>query len=133
MSDLIKRSDAISKTMKDTIYREDAIDAIKGNAYDNDDYIEINGYGAIEDIRALPSADTDISEYSDRLWKNAYERGKADRPQGKWIRTGRTNIYGGIEVQCSNCGDRVMVQHLEDEWYCRHCGADMGMKGVDDE
>lgn len=49
----------------------------------------------------------------------------ADRPQGKWIRTGRTNIYGGIEVQCSNCGDKVMVQHLEDEWYCRHCGADM--------
>jgi len=57
----------------------------------------------------------------------------ADRPQEKWIRTGRTNIYGGIEVQCSNCGDRVMVQHLEDEWYCRHCGADMGMKGADDE
>jgi len=56
----------------------------------------------------------------------------ADRPQGEWIRTGRTNIYGGIEVQCSNCGDRVMVQHLEDEWYCRHCGADMGMKGADD-
>ena len=57
----------------------------------------------------------------------------ADRPQGEWIRTGRTNIYGGIEVQCSNCGDKVMVQHLEDEWYCRHCGADMGMKGEDDE
>ena len=52
---------------------------------------------------------------------------------GEWIRTGRTNIYGGIEVQCSNCGDRVMVQNLEDEWYCRHCGADMGMKGADDE
>lgn len=57
----------------------------------------------------------------------------ADRPQGEWTRTGRTNIYGGIEVQCSNCGDKVMVQHLEDEWYCRHCGADMGMKGADDE
>lgn len=44
--------------MKDTIYREDAIEAIKGNSYaGDDDYIEINGYGAIEDIRALPSAD----------------------------------------------------------------------------
>ena len=62
-----------------------------------------------------------------------FEADKADRPQGEWLRTGRTNIYGGIEVQCSNCGDRVMVQHLEDEWYCRHCGADMGMKGADDE
>jgi len=56
-----------------------------------------------------------------------------DRPKGEWIRTGRTNIYGGIEVQCSNCNDKVMVQHLEDERYCRHCGADMGMKGADDE
>ena len=56
----------------------------------------------------------------------------ADIPQGEWIRTGRTNIYGGIEVQCSNCGDKVMIQHLEDEWYCRHCGADMGMRGADD-
>ena len=56
----------------------------------------------------------------------------ADR-KGEWIRTGRTNIYGGIEVQCSNCGDKVMVQHLEDEWFCRHCGADMGMKGADYE
>ena len=55
------------------------------------------------------------------------------RPKGEWKRTGRTNIYGGIEVQCSNCGDKVMVQHLEDEWYCRHCGADMGMKGAEDE
>lgn len=66
-------------------------------------------------------------------YQRGYENGKADRPQGEWIRTGRTNIYGGIEVQCSNCGDKVMVQHLEDEWYCRHCGADMGMKGADDE
>ena len=62
-----------------------------------------------------------------------FEADKADRPQGEWIRTGRTNIYGGIEVQCSHCKDKVMVQHLEDEWYCRHCGADMGMKGADDE
>ena len=57
----------------------------------------------------------------------------SDRPQGEWIRTGRTNIYGGIEVQCSHCKDKVMVQHLEDEWYCRHCGADMGMKGEDND
>ena len=88
----------------------------------------------------LPNGKTAVFEY------DACEIGKitlecmdelmgmiADRPQGEWIRTGRTNIYGGIEVQCSNCNDKVMVQHLEDEWYCRHCGADMGMKGADDE
>ncbi len=43
--------------MSDLIRREDAIEAIKGNSYLDDDYIEINGYGAIDDIRALPSAD----------------------------------------------------------------------------
>ena len=43
--------------MSDLIKREDAIEAIKGNSYLYDDYIEINGYGAIKDIRALPSAD----------------------------------------------------------------------------
>ena len=60
-----------------------------------------------------------------------FETDKADRPQGEWIRTGRTNIYGGIEVQCSHCKDKVMVQHLEDEWYCRHCGADMRKDGAE--
>ena len=42
---------------------------------------------------------------------------------GHWIRTGRANVYGGIELICSECGDHVMVQHIEDELYCRHCGA----------
>ena len=99
--------------MSDLIRREDAIKAIEElpNAYNgwSDAYDKAYIIGTLEEV---PSA---------------------DRPQGEWIRTGRTNIYGGIEVQCSNCGDRVMVQHLEDEWFCRHCGADMGMKGADDE
>lgn len=29
-------------------------------------------------LKDLPSAETDLSDYSDRLWKNAYERGKAE-------------------------------------------------------
>ena len=96
--------------MSDLIKREDAIKA----TWKEPTYADpINILTEVRDrIEAIPSA---------------------DRPQGEWIRTGRTNIYGGIEVQCSNCNDKVMVQHLEDEWYCRHCGADMGMKGADDE
>ena len=101
--------------MKDTIYKEDAIKALRERWARTTSYDGIGediGEECEEVIEAIPSA---------------------DRPQGEWIRTGRTNIYGGIEVQCSNCGDKVMVQHLEDEWYCRHCGADMGMKGADDD
>ena len=99
---------------KDIIYREDAIWWVKTecNPYGKPTLDFESGKKVIEHLEHMPSA---------------------DRPQGEWIRTGRTNIYGGIEVQCSNCNDKVMVQHLEDEWYCRHCGADMGMKGADDE
>lgn len=93
----------------DTIKRSDAIKAVWGDDINpNEDGMVFEAQSHIDrDIRLIPSA----------------------RPKGEWIRTGRTNIYGGIEVQCSNCGDKVMVQHLEDEWFCRHCGADMRPKG----
>ena len=38
----------------------------------------------IDLIDNAPTID-DLSEYSDKLWKQAYERGKAERPQGEWI------------------------------------------------
>lgn len=44
---------------------------------------------------------------------------------GHWIITGGTNVFGGTEIVCSECHDRVMVQQVEDELYCRHCGAKM--------
>lgn len=47
------------------------------------------------------------------------------RNTGYWLRTGRDNVYGGFEVECSECGDTVMITHIEDELYCRHCGAKM--------
>ena len=49
-----------------------------------------------------------------------------ERKEGKWIRTGRTNIYGGEELMCPFCGDRLMVQNIEYELYCRQCGALLG-------
>ncbi len=106
--------------MSDLIKREDAIKALRleypmmplFKAMREEWALRTEGFRRAEEvIMRLPSAER----------------------KGEWIRTGRTNIYGGIEVQCSNCGDKVMVQHLEDEWYCRHCGADMGVKGADDE
>ena len=49
-----------------------------------------------------------------------------ERKVGEWIRTGRTNVYGGEELICPFCGDRVMVQNIEYELYCRQCGALLG-------
>ena len=48
-----------------------------------------------------------------------------ERKTGHWLRTGRNNVFGGFEVECSECGDTVMIMHIEDELYCRHCGAKM--------
>lgn len=42
---------------------------------------------------------------------------------GYWLRTGRTNVYGGFEVECSVCNDNVMITNIEYEHYCRNCGA----------
>ena len=60
--------------MADLIDRKMAIDAVR-SYYDECDEQE----ESIEErIERLPSADIDLSGFSDKLWKTAYERGKAD-------------------------------------------------------
>lgn len=49
-----------------------------------------------------------------------------ERKRGKWIRHYEVrNVYGGIYIECSECGEKYIVQHIEDEKYCRNCGAKM--------
>ena len=46
-----------------------------------------------ESLAVLPTADTDMSEYSDRLWKMAYERGKNEGiVQCKYCKWSRCHI-----------------------------------------
>lgn len=54
----------------DLISRQDAIEAVDETWW--------NARGIRKAIESLPSADTDMSKYSDRLWEAAYERGKAE-------------------------------------------------------
>lgn len=56
-----------------------------------------------------------------------------ERKIGEWIRTGRTNVYGGEELMCPFCGDRVMVQYIEYELYCRQCGALLGDRVMEED
>ena len=72
----------------------------------------------IERFMDLPTAD--LSEYCDKLWKTAYERGKAEAhpKKGKWV-----PLTDGWAV-CSVC------EHLERaaglKWrFCPNCGARM--------
>ena len=65
----------------------------------------------------------DLSEYSDKLWKKAYERGKAEgRKTGHWIKTISENGVTSA-ARCSECGfgdNRYMLFR-----YCPNCGAKM--------
>lgn len=60
--------------MDDLISREQALDAIH-DWKPSDVFDEFNPTTAFTIIYALPSANTDLSGYSDRLWKSAYDRG----------------------------------------------------------
>ena len=82
---------------------------------------------AIEVLEELPSASAEFSTFSDKLWKIAYERGKAEgRKKGKWQWCGNHHL-------CSECDEWALTRWDEDECdevdiltdYCHNCGADM--------
>lgn len=56
----------------------------------------------------------------------AVEALKKQRPHGEWIKTGRTNIYGGFEIECSHCHNKLMVSPKRwevGENFCDVCGS----------
>jgi hypothetical protein len=57
----------------DCISREAAIDTVVDAMMNGADADMVEGL-----IYMLPSAQPDLSEYSDKLWRSAYERGKRD-------------------------------------------------------
>ena len=61
----------------DCISRQAAIDSICRTVCDNPEICE-SPCDEIKVLEIMPSAQPDISEYSDKLWKAAYERGKAE-------------------------------------------------------
>jgi len=104
--------------MGDLISRQAAIDAVDIKN------LHRGIVDALQNILSeLPSAqpDYDLSGYSDRLWKSAYERGKAEAQRtGRWIidRDSTGCMYG----RCTSCG---MKQYAGRTKYCPNCGARM--------
>ena len=93
--------------MSDLIERQAAIDMIE--EYFNGLPIAVH-YDMLAMIHRLPSAEP-------------------ERKKGHWIRhPEQTNIYGGKCVECSECGEKYMVSYIEDEKFCRNCGAKMEVK-----
>ena len=101
MSDLISRK-AILKNIKNTRQGAQMMDDIRRAS------IIMNGMDLCEEaVRNQPSA-------------------QSERKKGKWILHPEIkNVYGGTVVQCSECGEKYVVHYLEDEKYCRSCGAKM--------
>ena len=78
--------------MNDLISRQAAIDALwklrRGQQMLDDtqtaDKVMKGIFLAEQMIKELPTVDIDLSDYSDRLWRKAYEQGKADA-EPRWI------------------------------------------------
>ena len=106
----------------DCISRQAAIEALKRA----EALTRAFGYHhVIETIRELPTAD--LSEYSDKLWKTAYERGKAEAhpKNGKWI-DGNEGKWNAVYCpKCSVCGTPFYGIETVRYHYCPNCGARM--------
>lgn len=95
----------------------------------------ISRQAAIDVIDAVFPVDPMKSEYAQgiacgaALAKTYVEQlpsAQSEPKTGKWIRHDEVrNVYGGTYVECSECGEKYVVQYIEDEKYCRNCGADM--------
>ena len=99
--------------MKDTIYKEDAIKALRERWARTTSYDGIGediGEECEEVINAIPSA---------------------DRPQGKWLI--EKTLYDNYNYRCSYCDwyECHAYPDVEPYNYCPHCGA--RMKGADDD
>ena len=91
-------------------------------------------------LQELPSVEPhyDLDGYSSRLWKAAYERGKAEaeRKKGKWIlQEDKAQPLYGWHI-CSECGEAYIGENYSMSSkppvnFCPNCGADM--RGDKDE
>ena len=66
MSDPIERQDAINEALKCRVIEVTPA------------HMLIDKTEMVTKLLALPSAQPDLSSYSDKLWRNAYERGKIE-------------------------------------------------------
>ena len=86
----------------------------------------ISRQAAIEDIRTMIPKDARFDIKWIEMWLMQLPSAQPERKKGKWIRHDEVrNVYGGTYVECSECGEKYVVQYIEDEKYCRNCGADM--------
>ena len=118
---LAKNSPKVESNSGDLIYRQEAIDTIQNEVEPfaiidpETNYvigISVKEADVIRTLEKLPPAQVDLSGYSDRLWRTAYERGKA-------------------EAQAESCEYYALCRHGRDEnklrarlGFCEYCNED---------
>lgn len=67
------------------------------------------------------------SDFLEWLNADAQDMPTGKRKTGYWILHSEQekNIFGVKQIECSECGDKCLVQFVEKEKYCRNCGAKM--------
>lgn len=96
-------------------------DALKEKLNEIFDTVEVVTFDDIITVIVnAPTVDTDLSEYSDKLWKEAYERGKNERPHGEWMKIEAPSY---TIIRCTCCGYKDNAIYIPN--YCPNCGADM--------
>lgn len=131
--------------MNDLISRQAAIDFIDAGHLCNPNEPRWSDNEVVNFLKSRPSAQpkpdewcTDCKEYDtekhccprfNRVIRNALKDAQPEK-KGKWIVHPEVkNVYGGTYIECSQCGEKYVVQHMEDEKYCRSCGAKMREDG----
>ena len=117
--------------MNDLISRQAAIDALwklrRGQQMLDDtqtaDKVMKGIFLAEQMIKELPTVDIDLSDYSDRLWRNAYEQGRAEAEAEiihcrdcEWYKTNYT--WNGKEHKV--CGIEPFEPIRQEEDYCSY-------------
>lgn len=104
--------------MDDLISRQAAIEAVNDVRKKlMEEGVDVNPVWKCADaLHCVPTAD--LSEYCDKLWKTAYERGKAEAhpKKGKWKHRKNWSMY-----VCDQCS----FENHEASKYCPNCGARM--------
>lgn len=136
--------------MKETIYKEDAIDVIVkctncNTPKDLREYVAEHSLWslwsggvleALEAVEGLPSAplytEDEIQTMQDLEWsqmEKMYELGKEERKKGHWIYY--DEFDGAVTHTCSECGKRMTTAIGVKASFCWNCGADMRGKKDD--
>lgn len=126
--------------MSDLISRQAAIEALGDEPQvrdENDDYdvaTRNQWRYDLECIKDVPTVDTDLSGYSDKLWKAAYERGKTDAVKhGEWMpENRRPKSWSFYCSECKRTAYDPQNHHSDVPKRCRYafcpnCGARMDL------